>query len=91
ANVDRMWTIRKTFGGKRKDINNPNYLKSELFFHDENKNPVRVRVQDCLDNRKMGYDYQQMPTPWHHFKPLKKSKITVDPSSVPPATQVFPI
>ncbi|XP_060183273.1 polyphenol oxidase F, chloroplastic-like [Lycium barbarum] len=70
-------------------MNNPNYLNSEIFFHDENKNPVRVRVHDCLDNRKMGYDYQQMPTPWPHFKPLKRIKITVNPSLVPPATQVF--
>ncbi|XP_016491686.2 polyphenol oxidase E, chloroplastic-like [Nicotiana tabacum] len=91
ANVDRMWTIWKTLGGKRKDINKPDYLNTEFFFYDEKKNPYLVKVRDCLDNKKMGYDFQAMPTPWRNFKPLKKSKSKVNARSVQSATQTFPI
>ncbi|PHT58706.1 Polyphenol oxidase F, chloroplastic [Capsicum baccatum] len=45
ANVDRMWTIWQTIGGKRKDIDDPDFLNAELFFYDENKKSYRVKVR----------------------------------------------
>ncbi|OIT36750.1 polyphenol oxidase b, chloroplastic [Nicotiana attenuata] len=68
ANVDRMWTIWKTLGGKRKDINTPDSLNTEFFFYDEKKNPYLVKVRDCLDNKKMGYDFQAMPIDYNHYQ-----------------------
>ncbi|MQL67721.1 hypothetical protein F6Q10_35520, partial [Streptomyces vinaceus] len=64
ANVDRMWNEWKAIGGKRRDLSDKDGLNSEFFFYDENRNPYRVKVRDCLDSKKMGYDYAPMPTPW---------------------------
>nr|XP_016433738.1 PREDICTED: polyphenol oxidase E, chloroplastic-like [Nicotiana tabacum] len=94
ANVDRMWTIWKTLGGKRKDISDPDYLDTEFFFYDEKAKPFRVRVRDCLDEKKLGYTFQPMDIPWKNFKPQprkNKKNVKIDPNSVPPASQVFPI
>ncbi|KAM3270972.1 polyphenol oxidase B, chloroplastic [Capsicum chacoense] len=93
ANVDRMWNIWKTIGGKRKDIIHPDWRNSEFFFYDENKKPYRVKIQDCLDSQKMGYDYAEMCTPWRDFKPKLKRATTgkANTSSVPNSSEVFPI
>ncbi|KAL3330694.1 hypothetical protein AABB24_034487 [Solanum stoloniferum] len=92
GNVDRMWNEWKAIGPKRTDLSVPDWLNSEFFFYDENKNPYRVKVGDCLDTKKMGYDYAPMPTPWRNFKP--KTKISagkVNTSSLPPVKEVFPL
>ncbi|MCE7766614.1 hypothetical protein GQL56_28720, partial [Pseudomonas putida] len=82
----------KALGGKRRDLTNKDWLNSEFFFYDENRNPFRVKVRDCLDSKKMGFDYAPMPTPWRNFKPIRKSNPgKVNLSSVPPASKVFPI
>jgi polyphenol oxidase len=49
----RMWTIWKTLGGKRKDFKDPDWLNSSFIFHDENAQPVRVYVKDCLETKKL--------------------------------------
>ncbi|KAH0741241.1 hypothetical protein KY290_034284 [Solanum tuberosum] len=92
GNVDRMWNEWKTLGGKRKDLTQPEWLNSEFFFYDENKNPYLVKIGDCLDTKKMGYDYASSPTPWRNFKPNKNySTGKLDPSLVTPASKIFPI
>ncbi|NP_001312700.1 polyphenol oxidase E, chloroplastic-like [Nicotiana tabacum] len=92
ANVDRMWSEWKALGGKRRDLTHKDWLNSEFFFYDENRNPFRVKVRDCLDSKKMGFDYAPMPTPWRNFKPIRKSNAgKVNLSSVPPASKVFPL
>ncbi|WMV43054.1 hypothetical protein MTR67_036439 [Solanum verrucosum] len=92
GNVDRMWNEWKALGGKRKDLTQPEWLNSEFFFYDENKNPYLVKIRDCLDMKKMGYDYAPSPTPWRNFKPNKKSSAgKLDTSLVPPASKIFPI
>ncbi|KAG2687510.1 hypothetical protein I3760_09G054400 [Carya illinoinensis] len=75
SNVDRMWTIWKTLGGKRKDITDPDWLNSTFFFYDENADPVRVKVKDCVDNTKLRYVYQDVEIPWLKTKPTRKSKV----------------
>ncbi|KAG5047253.1 hypothetical protein AAZX31_06G252900 [Glycine max] len=69
SNVDRMWSIWKTLGGKRRDFTDSDWLESGLLFYDENKNLVRVKVKDCLDTRKLGYVYQDVEIPWLKSKP----------------------
>ncbi|OVA00542.1 Tyrosinase [Macleaya cordata] len=44
ANVDRMWTLWKGLGGKRKDFTDPDWLNAAFLFYDENKQLVRVKV-----------------------------------------------
>ncbi|PHU29004.1 Polyphenol oxidase F, chloroplastic [Capsicum chinense] len=92
ANVDRMWNIWKSFGGKRVDLTQTDWLESAFFFYDEDCNPWRVKVQDCLDTVKMGYCYAPMATPWVSYKPQKKTtKGKLDPSSVMAAESIFPL
>ncbi|XP_074357399.1 polyphenol oxidase I, chloroplastic-like [Apium graveolens] len=75
SNVDRMWNIWKTLPGKnRKDITDTDYLDSAFLFYDENKQLVRVKVRDCLDTKKMGYIYQDVPLPWLRSRPVRKTK-----------------
>ena len=69
SNVDRMWSIWKTLGGKRRDLTDPDWLESAFLFYDENKNLVRVKTKDCLDTRKLGYVYQDVDIPWLKSKP----------------------
>ncbi|KAK4364841.1 hypothetical protein RND71_016199 [Anisodus tanguticus] len=92
GNMDRMWNERKQIGGKRRDLTYKDWLNLEFFFYDENCNPWRVRVRDCLDSKKMGYDYAPMPTPWRNFKPTRKTTTgKVNTGSLPPVSQVFPL
>ncbi|XP_060207934.1 catechol oxidase B, chloroplastic-like [Lycium barbarum] len=92
GNVDRMWNVWKTLGGKRKDLADKDWLNSEFFFYDENRNPWRVKVRDCLDSKKMGYDYEPMPTPWRYCKPIRKTTTgKVNTGALPPASKVFPL
>ncbi|KAK4364840.1 hypothetical protein RND71_016198 [Anisodus tanguticus] len=92
GNVDRMWNEWKQIGGKRRDLTDKDWLNSEFFFYDENRNPWRVRVRDCLDSKKMGYDYAPMPTPWRNFKPkIKTTTGKVNTGSLPSASKVFPL
>ena len=72
SNVDRMWFIWKSLGGKRKDFTDPDWLESGFLFYDENKNLVRVKVKDCLDLRKLGYGYQDVDIPWLNAKPTPR-------------------
>ncbi|CAM8994852.1 unnamed protein product [Rhodiola kirilowii] len=83
ANVDRMWTLWKTLdGGKRKDFTDPDWLNSGFLFYDENKNLVRVKVKDCVDERKLGYAFQQVDVPWIQSKPTPRNIKTASSSGV---------
>ncbi|KAK6932519.1 Polyphenol oxidase, C-terminal [Dillenia turbinata] len=69
SNVDRMWSIWKTLGGKRQDFTDPDWLNSGFLFYDENGQLVSVKVKDCLDASKLGYVYQDVDIPWLKSKP----------------------
>ncbi|XP_019181148.1 PREDICTED: catechol oxidase B, chloroplastic-like [Ipomoea nil] len=91
SNVDRMWTIWKTLGGNRKDITDPDWLQTEFLFYDETKTLVKVKVEDSLDNVKLGYTFQKMPTPWKDFKPTRKRRAKLrSKASVSASTSVLP-
>ncbi|XP_061375576.1 polyphenol oxidase A1, chloroplastic-like [Gastrolobium bilobum] len=72
SNIDRVWSIWKTLGGKRRDLTDSDWLESGFLFYDENKNLVRVKVKDCLDTRKLGYVYQDVDIPWLKAKPTPR-------------------
>ncbi|KAL7242517.1 hypothetical protein ACSBR1_014985 [Camellia fascicularis] len=58
ANIDRIWTVWKTLGGKRNDFKDPDWLNSEFTFYNENAQLVTEKVKESLDHRKLGYVYQ---------------------------------
>jgi polyphenol oxidase len=73
SNVDRMWSIYKSRGGT--DITSTDWLDTQFLFYDENKNLVRVKVRDSVDESKLGYKYQDVEIPWLTSKPTaRKSK-----------------
>lgn len=70
SNIDRMWGVWKTLGGRRRvDIDDPDFLGASFLFYDENADMVRVRVRDCLDPAKLGYVYQEVEVPWLESRP----------------------
>nr|QCQ28827.1 polyphenol oxidase [Clematis terniflora] len=76
GNVDRMWTIWKTLGGKRKDYTDPDWLDTAFLFYDENKQLVRVRVRDSLDPIKLRYRFQDVEIPWLRTRPTPQAQTT---------------
>ncbi|XP_031092869.1 polyphenol oxidase II, chloroplastic [Ipomoea triloba] len=95
SNVDRMWTIWQQLGGKgrRRDFTDSDWLDATFIFYDENKQAVRVRVGDALDNQKLGYKYEFANLPWLNSKPLPTKKKTglAARSKAPFVTDVFPL
>ncbi|XP_021660870.2 polyphenol oxidase, chloroplastic-like [Hevea brasiliensis] len=75
SNIDRMWTIWKTLGGKRTEFTDPDWLDATFLFYDENANLVRVKVRDCIDHKKMRYAYQEVDIPWLKSKPTPRTLI----------------
>uniref|UniRef100_A0A7N0RG09 Tyrosinase copper-binding domain-containing protein n=1 Tax=Kalanchoe fedtschenkoi TaxID=63787 RepID=A0A7N0RG09_KALFE len=75
SNIDRMWVLWKQLGGKKRvDISDPDFLNATFHFYDENAQLVRVRVGDCLDNKKLKFEYQKVPVPWTKAKPKPARK-----------------
>ncbi|KAL5575468.1 hypothetical protein UlMin_017167 [Ulmus minor] len=78
SNVDRMWTVWKSQGGKSKDLTDPDYLNAQFLFYDEKKQLVQVKVRDCFDTKNLGYKYDKediREMPWYKSKPqLRKPK-----------------
>ncbi|KAJ4976221.1 hypothetical protein NE237_001327 [Protea cynaroides] len=83
ANIDRFWAIWKGLGGSRKDPNDPDWLDAGFLFYNENKQLVRVKVRDCLDEKKLGYMYQPVDIPWLSTPPKpRKTKFTPPTSAI---------
>lgn len=99
SNIDRLWSIWKTLGGRRQDITDPDYLDASFLFYDENAQMVRVKVRDCLDHTKLGYVYQDAEIPWLESRPkprvssvLRKLKklAKAKAADAPSPNEVFP-
>nr|GEU48013.1 polyphenol oxidase, chloroplastic-like [Tanacetum cinerariifolium] len=100
ANVDRMWSVWKTLGGRRADFTDKDWLDASFLFYDENAEMVRVKVRDCLDSKKLGYVYQDVEIPWVESKPtprikrvlskIKKLGTAKADEHIPFAKEVFP-
>ncbi|KAJ7946952.1 Polyphenol oxidase [Quillaja saponaria] len=86
-NIDRLWDIWKTLGGKnRHDFDDPDWLNASFEFYDENAELVSVKVKDSLDHTKLGYDYEKVDIPWLVAKPTPR-KIKLKPQN---KTEKFP-
>ncbi|KAJ8424017.1 hypothetical protein Cgig2_000795 [Carnegiea gigantea] len=88
SNVDRMWSIWKTLGGKRSDFTDRDWLDASFIFFDENAQAVRVKVRDCLDDKKLGYTYQDVDIPWLKNRPSpRRSRVATAFSGRPMAAK----
>ncbi|XP_059292222.1 polyphenol oxidase, chloroplastic-like [Lycium ferocissimum] len=72
SNIDRLWIVWKTLGGRRQDFTDPDFLNASFIFYDENAQMVRIRVRDCLDARGLGYVYQDVTNPWQNSRPTPR-------------------
>ncbi|KAL0406625.1 UNVERIFIED_CONTAM: Polyphenol oxidase II, chloroplastic [Sesamum latifolium] len=97
SNVDRMWTLWQYYLPSAqipdKRILSDNFQASFLFY-DENAQLVRVKVEDCLDNRCMGYDFEQCDLPWLDYRPpaqTAKAKVIKTRKTAQNAETVFPL
>ncbi|XP_058096724.1 polyphenol oxidase, chloroplastic-like [Magnolia sinica] len=92
SNVDRMWHIYRQMRGNKVDFNDNDWLKSSFVFYDENRQLVRVQVEDCLNPQKLRYTYQEVELPWADRnmikKKLVKTKSGVKPRSTTSLVQV---
>ncbi|CAI9279705.1 unnamed protein product [Lactuca saligna] len=79
SNVDRMWSVWKTLGGRRNDFTDKDWLDSSFLFYDENAEMVRVKVRDCLDSKKLGA-----------LSKIKKLVVARADEHIPFAKDVFP-
>ncbi|KAI3911391.1 hypothetical protein MKW98_010278 [Papaver atlanticum] len=89
SNVDRLWTIWKSLGGRRRDFTDPDFLNASFIFFDEKKQAVRVTVRDSLEQENLRYKYQDVKIPWLQTKPKAPTTKKVDKSSV--GTTAFPV
>ncbi|KAM3251639.1 polyphenol oxidase, chloroplastic [Capsicum annuum] len=72
SNIDRLWTVWKTLGGRRQDFTDPDFLNTSFLFYDENAQMVRIRVRDVLDSRGLGYVYQNVTNQWVNSRPTPR-------------------
>ncbi|KAA8540492.1 hypothetical protein F0562_024589 [Nyssa sinensis] len=94
SNVDRMWTIWKTLSDKNRDLTDTDWLDASFVFYDEKRKLVRVTVKQCLDNTKLGYEYEDVGIPWLTTRAtarVSKEQRKLKKAGVPQASAVFPI
>ena len=91
VNVDGMWKIWKEMGNQ--DHTDEGWVNSTFVFYDENQNAVRIKVSDCFDSKKLGYDYEKVPISWKHLKktPLPNNNCIINRElfQLPPMKQSF--
>ncbi|MCO5611039.1 hypothetical protein L7F22_065289 [Adiantum nelumboides] len=86
SNVDRLWAVWNTLGGRRRDHTDPDFLNAEFLFYDENGRMVRVNVEDALDNSKLGVTYAKVNGDqlWLNYEPQPLSTTTTTRKRVAP-------
>ncbi|XP_058096722.1 polyphenol oxidase, chloroplastic-like [Magnolia sinica] len=81
SNVDRMWHIYRQRRGNQVDFNDTDWLNSSFIFYDENKQLVKVKVEDCLNPQKLRYTYEDVELPWANSSIKKEQKAKAKPRS----------
>ncbi|RXH86127.1 hypothetical protein DVH24_017180 [Malus domestica] len=89
ANVDRMWYLWKK-ELHCKDISQDDWLKAEFLFYNENKQLVRVNVEQSLDTDKLGYKYDDdVDIEWMSNKYKPKARKSLNKAK--PNVSRFPV
>ncbi|KAI5060167.1 hypothetical protein GOP47_0024587 [Adiantum capillus-veneris] len=92
SNVDRLWAVWNTIGGRRRDHTDPDFLNAEFLFYDENGCMVRVKAKDALDNSKLGVTYIKVNGDqlWLNYEPQPLSTTTTSKQVVPRSMDDIP-
>ncbi|KAH6837482.1 hypothetical protein C2S53_020283 [Perilla frutescens var. hirtella] len=99
SNVDRMWSLWQAIptaklNFENKKIMDLDFLDASFLFFDENGDIVRVSVKDCVDDRRMGYEYERVDLPWLDYRPPPQTalaKVKRAATSAKSANKVFPV
>ncbi|MCL7042420.1 hypothetical protein MKW94_001360 [Papaver nudicaule] len=69
SNVDRLWNVWNELRGNKPSIEDPDWLESTFFFHNEKSQLVRIKVKDVLDTSKLRYTYENVENVWLSARP----------------------
>nr|ACJ76786.1 tyrosinase polyphenol oxidase [Argemone mexicana] len=70
SNIDRLWNVWTDLRGNNKPaIEDPEWLDSTFYFHNEKLELVRIRIRDVLDMSKLRYTYEKVDNVWLNAKP----------------------
>ncbi|OVA07051.1 Tyrosinase [Macleaya cordata] len=71
SNIDRLWEVWKGLRGKNQAtlIDDPDWLDTYFFFHNEKLQLVRIKIRDVLDITNLRYTYQEVENPWLNARP----------------------
>ncbi|XP_058096331.1 polyphenol oxidase, chloroplastic-like [Magnolia sinica] len=86
SNVDRMWHIYRQMRGNKVDLNDKDWLNASFLFYDDNRQLVRVKVEDSLNPQKLRYTYEDVELPWAD-RNIKK-KVVKPPSGAKPRSRI---
>ncbi|RZC94092.1 hypothetical protein C5167_016786 [Papaver somniferum] len=69
SNVDRLWNVWNELRSNKPPVEDPDWLESTFFFHNEKSQLVRIKVKDVLDTSKLRYDYENVENVWLSARP----------------------
>ncbi|XP_068653932.1 polyphenol oxidase, chloroplastic-like [Aristolochia californica] len=84
VNLDRLWSTYRSLIGNQTEFNDSDWLDARFVFFDENEKVVSVTTRQCLNQKDLGYVYQNVPVEY------LSSPQPVTPPATPPQSS-FPV
>ncbi|KAI3978831.1 hypothetical protein MKX01_016006 [Papaver californicum] len=69
SNIDRLWNVWNELRGNKPAIEDPEWLDSTFYFHNEKSQLVRIKIRDVLDSAKLRYAYENVENVWLNARP----------------------
>ncbi|KAI3969881.1 hypothetical protein MKX01_038349 [Papaver californicum] len=69
SNIDRLWNVWNELRGNKPAIEDPEWLDSTFYFHNEKSQLVRIKIRDVLDSSKLRYTYENVENVWLKARP----------------------
>ncbi|RZC79464.1 hypothetical protein C5167_003816 [Papaver somniferum] len=69
SNIDRLWNVWNELRGNKPAIEDPEWLDSTFYFHNEKSQLVRIKIRDVLDSSKLRYAYENVENVWLNARP----------------------
>ncbi|KAI3960554.1 hypothetical protein MKW92_042238 [Papaver armeniacum] len=70
SNIDRLWNVwNELRGNKPPAIEDPDWLDTTFYFHNEKSQLVRIKIRDVVDNSKLRYAYENVENVWLNARP----------------------
>ncbi|CAL1353513.1 unnamed protein product [Linum trigynum] len=66
SNIDRLWEVWRA---THPEVNDPEFLDSYMYFHDDTSRLVRIRFRDVMDIDKLRYRYEGVENTWLAARP----------------------